>query len=280
MIKDTSISARLWNTVVWVFIGFFVLNLLAMIASVVTSSFATRWLGTWLPTGLTTRWYSSAWSEFQLDAVLIVTFEAVFLVVLFSALLGVPAAYALARREFRGKRVIMLLFLLPLLIPPITFGIPLATVLYQTGLAGSLTGVVLANLVPAVPFVVLVMVPFIEQIDPKIEAAARVFGADTTRLFVHVLLPLLLPGILAALLLVLVRTIAIFELTFLVAGPTSQTLIVALYYAVFAAGVRAVQSIDAMAVIYMVTTLIWLVIALRFVNPTQIVGRPREQAAH
>ncbi len=280
MIKDTSISARLWNTVVWVFIGFFVLNLLAMIASVVTSSFATRWLGTWLPTGLTTRWYSSAWSEFQLDAVLIVTFEAVFLVVLFSALLGVPAAYALARREFRGKRVIMLLFLLPLLIPPITFGIPLATVLYQTGLAGSLTGVVLANLVPAVPFVVLVMVPFIEQIDPKIEAAARVFGADTTRLFIHVLLPLLLPGILAALLLVLVRTIAIFELTFLVAGPTSQTLIVALYYAVFAAGVRAVQSIDAMAVIYMVTTLIWLVIALRFVNPTQIVGRPREQAAH
>ena len=280
MIKDTSISARLWNTVVWVFIGFFVLNLLAMIASVVTSSFATRWLGTWLPAGLTTRWYSSAWSEFQLDAVLIVTFQAVFLVVLFSALLGVPAAYALARREFRGKRVVMLLFLLPLLIPPITFGIPLATVLYQTGLAGSLTGVVLANLVPAVPFVVLVMVPFIEQIDPKIEAAARVFGADTTRLFVHVLLPLLLPGMLAALLLVLVRTIAIFELTFLVAGPTSQTLIVALYYAVFAAGVRAVQSIDAMAVIYMVTTLIWLVIALRFVNPTQIVGRPREQAAH
>ena len=71
----------------------------------------------------------------------------------------------------------------------------------------------------------------------------------------------------------LVRTIAMFELTFLVAGPTSQTLVVALYYAVFAAGVRAVQSIDAMAVVYMVTTLIWLLIALRFVNPTQIVTR-------
>jgi putative spermidine/putrescine transport system permease protein len=42
---------------------------------------------------------------------------------------------------------------------------------------------------------------------------------------------------------------------------------------VFAAGVRAVQSIDAMAVIYMVTTLIWLLIALRFINPTQLVTR-------
>ncbi len=280
MIKDTSLTARLWNTVVWAFIGFFVINLVAMIASVLTSSFATRWLGTWLPSAFTTRWYGSAWSEFQLTEVLTVTFQAVFLVVLFSALLGVPAAYALARREFKAKRLVMLLFLLPLLIPPITFGIPLATVLYQTGFAGSLTGVVLANLVPTVPFVVLVMVPFVEQIDPRIEAAARVFGASTPQLFFRVLLPLLVPGILAALLLVLVRTIAMFELTFLVAGPTSQTLVVALYYAVFAAGVRAVQSIDAMAVIYMVTTLVWLIIALRFVNPTQLVGRSNEQAAH
>jgi putative spermidine/putrescine transport system permease protein len=280
MIKDTSLTARLWNTVVWAFIGFFVINLGAMIASVLTSSFATRWLGTWLPSAFTTRWYGSAWSEFQLTEVLTVTFQAVFLVVLFSALLGVPAAYALARRDFKAKRLIMLLFLLPLLIPPITFGIPLATVLYQTGFAGSLTGVVLANLVPTVPFVVLVMVPFVEQIDPRIEAAARVFGASTPQLFFRVLLPLLVPGILAALLLVLVRTIAMFELTFLVAGPTSQTLVVALYYAVFAAGVRAVQSIDAMAVIYMVTTLVWLIIALRFVNPTQLVGRSNEQAAH
>jgi putative spermidine/putrescine transport system permease protein len=153
--------------------------------------------------------------------------------------LGVPAAYALARRDFPGKRFIILLFLLPILVPPMTYGIPLATVLYQSPFGGTLWGVILANLVPTVPFVILVMIPFIEQIDPRIEQAARVFGAGTGRLFVHVLVPLLLPGILAALLLVLVRTIAMFELTFLTAGPTSQTLVVALYYAVFAAGVRA-----------------------------------------
>ena len=74
----------------------------------------------------------------------------------------------------------------------------------------------------------------------------------------------------------LVRTIALFELTFLTAGPDSQTLVVALYYAVFAAGVRAPQSVDAMAMIYMVVTLIWLLIALRFVNPTQLVSRVKE----
>ncbi|MCA0421137.1 ABC transporter permease [Bosea beijingensis] len=276
MVKDTRLSTKLWAAANWTLIGFFVVNLFAMIATVVTSSFSTRWLGTWLPAGWTTRWYSAAWSEFQLYDVLSVTFQIVFLVVALSGLIGVPAAYALARRDFPGKKLVMLLFLLPLLVPPITFGIPLATVLYQTGFAGQMSGVVLANLVPTVPFVILVMIPFIEQIDTKIEAAARVFGANTFKLFVHVLLPLLMPGILAALLLVLVRTLAMFELTFLTAGPTSQTLVVALYYAVFAAGVRAVQSIDAMAVIYMVTTLIWLVIALRFVNPTQIVARAKK----
>jgi putative spermidine/putrescine transport system permease protein len=278
MVRNESVGSRIWATLVWVFVGFFVINIVGLIAAVVVNSFGTRWLGTWLPADYTTSWFTSAWDEFQLPDVLVVTMEVVGAVVLVCGLVGVPAAYAMARREFPGKRFVMLLFLLPLLVPPITFGIPLATVLYRTGAAGTIWGVILANLVPTVPFVILIMIPFIQQIDPRVEAAARVFGAGTLRMFIHVLVPLLAPGILAALLLVLVRTIAMFELTFLTAGPTSQTLVVALYYAVFAAGVRAGQSIDAMAVVYMVTTLIWLLIALRFVNPTQIVTRAKTEA--
>jgi putative spermidine/putrescine transport system permease protein len=280
MIRDQGLTSKIWRIAVWALATLFVLNLLAIIAVVILNSFATRWLGTWLPRGWTDRWYFSAWSEFQLSSVLIVTFEMVFVVVIISGILGVLTAYALARRDFPGKRAIILLFLLPLLIPPLTYGIPLATVLYQLGLGGTFWGVVLINLVPSFPFVVLVMIPFIEQIDPRIEAAARVFGAGTTSLFIRILLPLLLPGMLAALLLVLVRTLAMFELTFLTAGPQTQTLVVSLYYAVFASGVRAGQSIDAMAVVYMVTTLFWLVIALQFVNPTQIVARAKQQSAH
>jgi putative spermidine/putrescine transport system permease protein len=279
MATEKSIGERLWATAIWALVFIFILNFIAMVATVVINSFGTRWFNAWLPADFTTRWYESAWKEFQLHDVLIVTFEVVGAVVLLSALLGVPAAYALARRNFPGKQAVVLLFLLPLLIPPITFGIPLATVLYQAHLGGNMSGVILANLVPSVPFVVLVMIPFIEQIDPRIEAAARVFGAGTGRLFVHVILPLLAPGILAALVLVLVRTIAMFELTFFTAGPGSQTLVVALYYAVYAAGVRAGQSIDAMAVIYMLTTLVWLLIALRFVDPTQIVTRVKRETA-
>lgn len=268
--------ARAWNGLLLGLMAFFVVNIGLMVASVATNSVATRWLGTWLPEGYTTRWYLSAWKEFQLADILIVTMQVVFAVVVLSILIGVPAAYVLARREFVGKKFVTLLFLLPLVIPPITYGIPFATVMYKAHLAGTINGVILANLVPALPFVILVMVPFIEQIDQNLESAARVFGAGTFRIFIYVLAPLLLPGILASSLLVLVRTIAMFELTFLTAGPDSQTLVVALYYAVFAAGVRAPQSVDAMAIIYMAVTLVWLLIAMRFVDPTQLVSRVKE----
>jgi putative spermidine/putrescine transport system permease protein len=262
--------------IVWGVVIFFFVNLAGLIGSVLVSSFGRRWFDTWLPQSWTTQWYGQAWREFTLLDVLTVTIEVSLLVVVISVLVGVPASYVLARRTFPGRRVLYLLFLLPILMPPITYGIPLATVLYKYGFAGHLSGVVLANLVPSIPFVILTMTPFIEQVDPAIERAARMCGARTWQVFLRILAPLLVPGILAASILVLVRTVGMFELTFLTAGPDSQTLVVALYYTMSAAGIRAQQSVDAMAVMYMAMMLVLLVIALRFVNPTQLVARVKE----
>lgn len=261
---------------VWGAVAFFLVNLAGVVGSVLVSSFGTRWFGTWLPEGFTTSWYADAWRSFGLFDVVSVTLQVSLLVVVISVLIGVPASYVLARRDFPGKRLVYIAFLLPILMPPITYGIPLATVLYKYGFAGNMSGVVLANLVPSVPFVILTMTPFIEQINPSIESAARMCGAGMRALFLRVLGPLLVPGILAASILVLVRTVGMFELTFLTAGPDSQTLVVALYYSMSAAGIRAQQSVDAMAVIYTSTMLVLLVIALRYVNPTQLVARVKE----
>ncbi|WP_410818931.1 ABC transporter permease [Micromonospora sp. 050-3] len=274
------IAARPAAWIVWGVVIFFFLNLLGVVASVLVSSFGRRWFDTWLPDGYTTDWYARAWDEFALLQVIVVTLEVSVLVVGLSLVIGVPAAYALARRSFPGKRLIFLVFLLPILMPPITYGIPLATVLYKFGLAGHMSGVVLANLVPSVPFVILTMTPFIEQIDPRIESAARMCGAGLRTVFLRVLTPLLVPGILASAILVLVRTVGMFELTFLTAGPDSQTLVVALYYSMSASGIRAQQSVDAMAVIYTSMMMVLLVVALRYVNPTQLVAQVKDEPEH
>jgi putative spermidine/putrescine transport system permease protein len=260
----------------YAFTIFFAMLIGGIFFTVLFSSFASSWFGGWLPDAYTTKWYSFAVKEFNLWQVLRVTLIVAVSVVALSLLIGVPAAYVLARHSFPGKNALMLLLLLPIMVPPITYGIPLASMLYEYDLAGRLIGVIIANLVPAFPFVIVIMVPFIEQIDPNLERSAQMLGASPFRVFTRVLLPLAIPGILAAGLLAMVRTLAMFELTFLTAGASSQTLVVSLYYAAFSAGIRPTQSIDAMAVIYMLTSTVLLLLALRFINPVQIVSRVKQ----
>ena len=262
---------------VWAGIVVFFVFLFGIITSVLVDSFGRQWFTTWLPETFTLDWYQDAWSRFDLAGIIGVTLVVAFSVVGISLLVGVPAAYLLARRDFPFKRLVMVLFLLPILIPPITFGIPLATVMYNFGLGRTLIAVILVNLVPSIPFVIITMTPFIEQISPSIENAARMCGANMRHVFTKVLAPLLIPGILAAGILVLVRTVGMFELTFLVSGPQSDTLVVAIYRAMTSAGgSEARVLVSSMGVMYTVMMLVILVIALRFINPTQLVARVKE----
>jgi len=253
-------------------LGFFLIMLAGVVGSVMISSVSTRWLNTWLPEGYTGRWFSAAWEEFGLTQVLLVTFQVAIAVLFMTLLIAIPAAYVLARQTFPGKRFLTILFLLPVVVPTITYGVPLATLLYRLQLAQTLPGVILINLVPSVPFAILILMPFVEQVDESLEKAARIFGARNWQVFARVVLPLLAPGIVATSILLLVRTIAMFDLTFLVAGPTTQTLVVKLFYAVSAAGFRSPQSIDAMAMMYMATNVLLLAVAFKFISPSRIVG--------
>ena len=264
---------RMWGLALYMFVLVFILNLLGIVSHVLVSAFAKRWFGTPLPRSFTTEWFTYAWKEFGLAHVLGITVFVALTVVVVSLVLGFPAAYILARRNFRAKPVLMLLYFLPLLIPQMTYGIPLATTMFRWGIGGSVTGVILAVMVPMVPLTVFILMPFFEQVSLNLEWGAAMMGANRFQIFRRILLPLTLPGLLTAGVLVLVNTVSNFELTFLVSGAGSQTLVVALFYNVFAGGVRPVYSVDAMALMYMTTVMILLLIALRYVRPTQMVFR-------
>ncbi|NYI42498.1 ABC transporter permease [Demequina lutea] len=272
-----SLAAAPSTWFVWAGTAAFFIFLIGILISVVVDSFGTSWFTNWLPEGFTAKWYASAWSTFGMAHIIGVTLVVALAVIIVAVAVGVPAAYILARRDFPFKKAITLLFLLPVLMPPITYGIPLATVMYNLGLGRTLTAVILVNLVPSIPFVILTMTPFIEQINPAIENAARMSGANMRKVFTKILFPLLVPGVLAASILVLVRTVGMFDLTFLVSGPDSDTLVVAIYRAMTAAGGGQIrQLVSSMAVVYTVTMMFILIIALRFVSPTQLVARVKE----
>jgi putative spermidine/putrescine transport system permease protein len=274
---ERSLAASPTTWFVWAGTAAFFIFLIGILVSVVVDSFGKPWFNTWLPQNFVTSWYTDSWERFGMTQIIGVTLIVALTVIVVAVLVGVPAAYLLARRNFPLKRTITLLFLLPVLMPPITYGIPLATVMYNVGLGRTLTAVILVNLVPSIPFVIMTMTPFIEQINPTIEDAARMSGASMRRVFTKILMPLLIPGILAASILVLVRTVGMFELTFLVSGPQSDTLVVAIYRAMTAAGGgEARQLVSSMAVFYTATMMVILIVALRFVSPTQLVARVKE----
>jgi putative spermidine/putrescine transport system permease protein len=265
--RKLSVSGVLFFAAIVVFVG----NVLGILVTEIVYSVSKGWYSGALPKILTTEWYGYIAAEHDIVNLLYVTFIVAVSVVVLAILISFPAAYVLSRTEFRGKGALLSLFLLPMIVPPMTYGLPLAMVMYKVHLAARITGVILANLVPIVPFVILILMPFIEQVGENLESAAKMLGARRLTIFRKVLVPLTLPGILTAAILSVVRTISMFELTFLVAGGRSQTIVVALYADAYAAGARPPQAVDALAVIYFLITMVCLVIALRFVSPTQMV---------
>ena len=263
----------------WIVAGLFGATLLAVLASVIVSAFATSWGGGWLPDGLTWSWFQQAWHTPGLADSIKVTFEVAIADVLIALAIGVPAGYVLARKKFPGRNVIMLFALLPVILPPLTYAVQLAALMYRLGIGGTLLAVVLVNLVPILPLVILITVPFVEQISPDVEHAAKVFGANNLQLFSRVLVPLLMPGIVAAGVLSLVRVLGSFELTFFVSGANTQTLVVTIFGALADPGGPPPALTAAMTVFYMAIALLGLLVSLRFANPAQTLARPNHRAA-
>lgn len=257
-------------------IALYVFNVLGILFTVILNSLSKGWFSGVFPTHFTTEWYAYASQDHDIPNLLFVTFIVVLTDVFISLLIAFPAAYALARNEFKGKNLLMSAFLLPMIVPPMAYGLPLAMLCYKAHIAGRIAGVIIVNLVPIVPFMILVIMPFIEQVSTNLESAAKMLGAKNATIFRRILIPLTTPGILTAGILSLVKAISMFDLTYLVAGGKSQTIVVALYADAYAAGARPPQAVDALAVIYFLIAMICLVVALRFVSPTQMVFKLKD----
>jgi len=264
-------SIRLTDVLFVTAIVLFAAFVLGILLTVVLNSVSKGWYHGVLPPYLTGEWYTYMAQDQDLVTLLTVTFVVAISVVVLALLIAYPAAYALARHEFRGKGLILSLCLLPMIVPPMAYGIPLAMVMYKFHLAAKVAGVILVNLVPIVPFCILILIPFIEQVSTNLESAAKMLGARPMTIFRRILVPLTVPGLLTAGILSIVKTISMFELTYLVASGRSQTIVVALYADAYAAGARPPQAVDALAVVYFLLAMLCLAIALKFVSPTQMV---------
>jgi multiple sugar transport system permease protein len=111
---------------------------------------------------------------------------------------SVLAAYALARKKFRGAGVVMLLVLATMMLPEEILAIPLAVVLSDLPLLHlNLTDSLAGMIVPIVAwgFAILVMTEFMKEVPKELEEAARLDGAGELRVFWSVVLPTVTPAL-------------------------------------------------------------------------------------
>ncbi len=178
--------------------GAVLLFLCLPIAVVVPMSFSSAPSLEFPPPGLSLRWYELFFGDPRwLRAAQNSLFVALAASVLALAL-GSIAAYGLVRGRFRGRAMIESNFILPLILPPVITAVALYIFFARIGLLGTIAGLIVAHTILTVPYVVLLMSVAIRQFDVRIEQVAYSLGASWFRMFRSVLLPNLLPSVLAA----------------------------------------------------------------------------------
>jgi raffinose/stachyose/melibiose transport system permease protein len=110
-------------------------------------------------------------------------------------LLGVMAAFIIARYEFKGRQGLYSLFTAGLLFPVSVAILPLNIMLQNFGLNGTLWGVIIPQVAFALPTTIIILVPFLRAIPVELEDAANIDGASRLGFFWRILLPLSTPGL-------------------------------------------------------------------------------------
>lgn len=184
--------------------------------------------------------------------------------VVLALLLGIPAAYALNRMEFRGKRLFVIWLLISYMFPEFLFIIPMYVLYQQLGLYDTQVGMALVYQVFVLPFTIWLLRSFFADVPVELEDAARIDGCTRFQTLRLIYFPLTAPGISATAILAAIwiwneLTIAL-ALTF----DVSKTVTVAV------AGFRGYASIDwggmtAASIVSIIPMLIFAAFAQRYI---------------
>ncbi|WP_025899503.1 ABC transporter permease [Sneathiella glossodoripedis] len=184
------------------------------------------------------------------------------MVTLAAAALSVPAARVMARRRFFGRTFLELYFLSPLIIPEIAVGAGILLIFLDSGLYGSVTGIVIAHLIPVLPYMFRMLVNVYAELDETLIEQAQLLSAKPWQVFIFIELPLILPGLVASAFFSILISINVFLLTFYVGKGQVDTLATLLFSKISAGGILDPVS-AALTLIMVVPGVLFLLVSHR-----------------
>jgi putative spermidine/putrescine transport system permease protein len=178
-----------WRVAFIAFCAIVLLYLILPILIIVPMSFSSTRFLTFPPPSLSLRWYqdyvaSAAWMQ-ATRVTLIVALATVAI----ATPLGVAAAYAISQSKLKVMRAIHMTLLLPLVVPIIITAVGIFFVYARVGLVATLSGLILANVMLGLPYVIISVVAGMQSFDATQEMVARSLGMNRLRSFFAVTLP-------------------------------------------------------------------------------------------
>ncbi|TAM85079.1 MAG: ABC transporter permease [Candidimonas sp.] len=242
------------------YIAVFVAFVLIPLVVVVGASFEPKEILRFPPHGFSWHWYHAVLQSSFVPAARISLVVGI-IAMLGALVLGVPAAWALARHSFRGKAAMLGFLSSPLLVPELVIGVALLQIFVWLGLGSAVLTLSLGHIVITLPYVVRIIYAAVLGLDASVEEAASSLGANRLKVYATVVLPMIRPGLYSSILFAFLISFdnAVISL-FLVTGATT-TLPIAMYTYI---QYDLDPSIAAVSTILMVLSIVVMVLASRF----------------
>jgi putative spermidine/putrescine transport system permease protein len=226
-IRTGSLASK---TLIGLFILFMVVFILGPLLWLAIHAFA----GTWtypnlLPDQWTLRYWGSVFTDQALGTAVQNSLVTAPLVVVFSAMICLPAAYAFARYNFFARKTFLIGLFATNAFPKMGLYATIATLFYSLNLMNSILGIVIVQLLGTIIFMTWIPAAAFAAVPRSLEEAAKDAGANKFRVFFSVTLPMALPGILVAFIMSFLAAFDEAQGTYLVGAPTYFTMPTQMY---------------------------------------------------
>ena len=188
-------SSKLTRTLIWLWTATVLVFLYMPMLAVVLASFSKQRYFRFPITRYTTEWYGKTLQSLSVRDLLWTSPSVAALVTVVSVLLALVGALAIARYDWKGRKLYQKLVLLPIFFPQAVLGLALLLWFSALGVITSWQTAVFAHMIWIVPIVILIMSIQAYSFDPALEEAAFDLGATRWQVLREVTLPILAPGI-------------------------------------------------------------------------------------
>jgi len=212
----------------WVYLGLIYAFLYVPIAVLVVYSFnSSKYSTNWQ--GFTLKWYGQLVSDSPLREAFVNSLVIAFASSVCATILGTLAAFAFYRYRFVGRKVLYTFIYIVMMSPDIVMGISLLMFFVTLGLATGALTLLIAHITFCLPFVVVTVYSRISGLDRSIIDVAKDLGANEMQVFRHVVMPLLMPAIIAGWLLSFTLSLDDVVVSFFTTGPSFDILPLRIY---------------------------------------------------